>query len=89
MMSHIRSKRKQAKSSSTELISVSQYTALDDSRFIPDPEVSSQRSQGSERPVLVPKTHRPVVHAYRGAHHDVPIGPADQITHQVEFTVTK
>lgn len=89
MISRIRAKRNRTKDTWAELDPISQPTAFDRSYVSHDPEISSQRSVSSQQPVLVPNTHRPVVHAYRGETQDAPTGSEDQIMHQIEFTVTK
>ncbi|KAI1451241.1 hypothetical protein F4805DRAFT_452121 [Annulohypoxylon moriforme] len=90
MMSRIRSRKNRTKDTLAELGSVTQHTAaFDHSRVETDVEATSQRSQDSQQPVLVPHTHRPVVHAYRGPFQEQSVGSESQITHQIEFSVTK
>ncbi|KAK7972350.1 hypothetical protein PG988_006484 [Apiospora saccharicola] len=52
-----------------------------------DPEYSARRSQDSRQPVLVPNGHDPVVYACKGTPR-VGSQDEDQITHQIEVTVT-
>ncbi|OTA54022.1 hypothetical protein K449DRAFT_469708 [Hypoxylon sp. EC38] len=90
MMSRIRVGKNRTKNTWAELGSVTQHTtAFDHSRAETDVEATSQRSQNSQQLVLVPHTHRPVVYAYRGPSQGQSFGSEGQITHEVEFSVTK
>ncbi|KAK8037682.1 hypothetical protein PG991_001028 [Apiospora marii] len=85
-MSRIRAKRNRPQGRDmADLGSMSQSTVLDNSRI--GPEHITRRSQDSRQPVLVPNGHDPVVYACKGTPR-IGSQDEDQITHQIEVTVT-
>ncbi|KAI2631478.1 hypothetical protein GGS26DRAFT_591351 [Hypomontagnella submonticulosa] len=91
MISRIRRRKRHPGEGDTwvNLTTVSQSQDFDCSRVAPDLEASSQRTEDSGQPVLVPNMSRPIVHAYKGEFQGQIAGLENGITKQFEFGVTK
>ncbi|KJZ70911.1 hypothetical protein HIM_09704 [Hirsutella minnesotensis 3608] len=84
MMSRIRSKKKRKEDSWLDLTTASQ--AADEDRSHVDHDLENGLYKN---PVLVPNQPKPVVNAYRGNANGKGAGPRDQITQEVEFSMTE